>query len=134
MIRLLYLSQASPSRADDLESILKTARQKNPPLSITGVLVHGGGWYMQLIEGPERSVLKLYAQIIDDSRHTDPRVIHITPATEALFGEWSMGFVKRNPLEFDHVLALRARRLEAVNSSIFGDTLKDFARRLRQSS
>src|SRR3546814_4819685 len=37
----------SSSRTDDLESILKTARQKNPPLSITGVLVHGGGWYMR---------------------------------------------------------------------------------------
>ena len=134
MIRLLYLSQASPSSGEDLESILRTARQNNPPLSITGVLVHGGGWYMQLIEGPERSVLKLYAKIIDDSRHSDPRVIHITPATEALFGEWSMGFVKRNPLEFDHVIALRARRLEAVNASIFADTLRDFARRLRQSS
>src|SRR3546814_18075114 len=89
----------SSSRTDDLESILKTARQKNPPLSITGVLVHGGGWYMQLIEGPERSVLKLYAQIIDDRPHTVPRLIHITPATEALFGEWSMGFVKSNTLE-----------------------------------
>ena len=72
MIRLLYLSQANPSSADDLESILRTARQNNPPLSITGVLVHGGGWYMQLIEGPERSVLKLYAKIIDDSPGLTP--------------------------------------------------------------
>ncbi|HEY0975785.1 MAG TPA: BLUF domain-containing protein [Solimonas sp.] len=134
MLRLLYLSQARASSADDLDAILQTARQNNPPLSITGVLVHGGGWYMQLLEGPERSVLKLYARIIDDLRHADARVLHVTPANEAIFGEWSMGFVQRNPLEFDHVIALRARRLETVNASIFAETLKDFARRLRQQA
>lgn len=134
MIRLLYISQARPASPGDLESILQTARTHNPRLSITGVLVHGGGWYMQLLEGPEHSVLRLYARILDDPRHFDPRVIHVTPASEALFGEWSMGFVERNPLEFEHVLALRSRRLEAVNASIFSETLRDFTRRLRQDS
>jgi hypothetical protein len=133
MIRLLYLSQASPSGIGQLDSILKTARRENPPRSITGVLVFGGGWFMQLLEGPESSVFKLYARIIDDSRHSNPRVIHVTPASEAIFGEWSMGFVDRNPLEFEHVAALRARRLETVNAAMFAETLKEFARRLRDS-
>ncbi len=131
MIRLLYLSQAGPSGADQLEEILQTARQKNPPLHITGILVYGGGWFMQLLEGPESSVFKLYARIIDDRRHANPRVLHITPANEAIFGEWSMGFVNRNPLEFEYITALRARRLETVNASIFAETLREFARQLR---
>lgn len=134
MIRLLYLSQATPTSTDQLDEILQTARRNNPPLGITGILVSGGGWYMQLLEGPERSVLKLYSRILDDSRHTNPRILHITPATEALFGEWSMGFVNHDPLAFEHVSALRTRRLETVHTSIFAETLREFARRLRGSA
>lgn len=134
MIRLLYLSQASPAaaRSDSLDEILQTSRRNNASLGITGVLVSGGGWFMQLLEGPESAVLKLYARILDDRRHGSARVLHITPANEAIFGEWSMGFVRRNPLEFEHVTALRARRLETVNAAIFADALREFSRRLRE--
>ena len=133
MIRLLYLSQARLAADDELEDILGAARRNNPVLAVTGVLIYGGGWCMQLLEGPEHAVFRLYAKIIDDSRHTDPRVIHVTPASEAIFREWSMGLVRQNPLEFEHVAALKARRLETVNSSVFGETLKEFSRRLRAS-
>jgi hypothetical protein len=134
MIRLLYLSQFARPGADQLEAILGTARRNNPSQSITGVLVCGGGWFMQLLEGPESSVFKLYAKILEDTRHVNPRVIHITPANEKIFGEWSMGLVERNPLEFEHITALRARRLETVNVSLFAETLKDFSKRLRSST
>lgn len=131
MIRLLYLSQAANAAADQLEGILATARQNNPRLQITGVLVYGGGWFMQLLEGPEASVFKLYARIIDDRRHSNPRVLHVTPASEAIFGEWSMGFVDRDPLAFEHIAALRARRLETVNASMFAETLRQFTGALK---
>jgi len=131
MIRLLYLSQATNLSNTQIDSILESSRRNNNSLSITGVLVVGGGWIMQLLEGPEASVIKLYAMILDDPRHSNARIIHITPAAEKIFGEWSMGLVRRNPLEFEHITALRARRLETVNASMFAETLREFANRLR---
>jgi hypothetical protein len=132
LLRLLYLSQAVKAEDNDLESILRSARRNNPLLSVTGVLIHGGGWYMQLLEGPEPSVIRLYAQIIEDRRHADPRILHVTPASEVLFREWSMGLVRSNPLEFEHVTALKSKRLETVNASIFAETMKQFLKKLEQ--
>ena len=133
MIRLLYLSQATNLSSMHVDSILETSRRNNPQQSITGVLVVGGGWIMQLLEGPEAAVIRLYSKILDDSRHSNVRIIHITPAAEKIFGDWSMGFVRRNPLEFEHVASLRERRLETVNASMFAETLREFATRLRDS-
>jgi hypothetical protein len=134
LLRLLYLSQAVKPDDEDLEAILRSARRNNPPLSVTGVLIHGGGWFMQLLEGPEPSVIRLYAQIIDDRRHADPRILHVTPASEVLFREWSMGLVRSNPLEFEHVAALKSKRLETVNASIFAETMRQFLKKLEQQN
>ncbi len=61
MIRLLYCSQAKPEfNTDTLEEILLTSRKNNSAAGITGVLVHGGGMFMQTLEGPEQAVLRTY--------------------------------------------------------------------------
>jgi len=133
MIRLLYLSQASPGISDDeIQNILQVARSNNKALGITGVLVYGGGIFMQVLEGPEQAVLRLYVRILDDPRHTGGQIIHITPANEQIFQRWSMAIIKSDPLDFQHVAELRAHRLEAVNAKAFTAVMRAFTKTLAE--
>lgn len=132
MIRLLYMSHAAPNVSDkDVQDILACARQNNPVHSITGVLLHGGGLFMQILEGPEREVLRQYVKILDDQRHSDARIIHISPANSRLFEKWSMGSIDGDPLQFQHIFEMRTRRIEVIDAKEFAITMREFAKRLR---
>jgi hypothetical protein len=131
MIRLLYISNASSTTSDEqIQDILMTARRHNPANGITGVLIHGGGLFMQVLEGPEQKVLRQYVRILDDRRHDDARILHISPAHTRIFEQWSMGGIAGNPLQFQHVSQLLARRLEVVQAKTFTETMREFAHRL----
>jgi len=131
MIRLLYLSHAAQSISDEqVKDILQSSRRNNPALGITGVLVHGGGQFMQILEGPEHEVLRLYVKIMGDSRNSNCQIIHISPANERMFKEWSMGVIESDPMNFQHIMELRLRRLEAVRAKEFTAVMIEFLRRL----
>jgi hypothetical protein len=72
MIRILYLSQTAHNIADpQVQQILVSSRRNNPGLGLTGVLIYGFGLFMQVLEGPDNSVLRMYTKILDDKRHGD---------------------------------------------------------------
>lgn len=127
MIRLLYCSQVkSDFNEEILKEILLTSRENNRRNRITGVLVHGGGLFMQVLEGPEQNVLRTYMKILDDKRHTDSRIIHITPVKDRLFENWTMGVIEAEPLTFENVAKLRANRLESVHADVFSQVMREF--------
>ena len=131
MIRLLYISQATGVVSDEqVRDILQASRRNNPALGISGVLVHGGGLFMQILEGPEHAVLRMYVKIMDDKRNQNCRIIHISPAEERMFQQWSMGVIDSDPLEFQYVQELRAHRLEAGRAKAFTDAMREFLGRL----
>ena len=136
MIRLLYFSQATNVISDEeVQAILQVSRRNNLATGITGVLIHGGGLFMQVLEGPEQSVLKKYVKIIDDRRHTNCQIIHITPTNERIFEGWSMGAIKSDhPFEFEHILELRNQRKEVVRAKTFTDAMNGFLKRLKAVS
>lgn len=135
MIRLLYLSQCAPGISkDQVQDILHISKRNNAALGITGVLVHGGMLFMQVLEGPEYAVLRQYARILDDVRHGDCRIIHISPATARVFKDWSMGIIEADPLGFQHIADLRGRRLESVREGEFMATMQAFLRALGEQS
>ncbi|WP_291750686.1 BLUF domain-containing protein, partial [Limnobacter sp. UBA3510] len=127
MIRLLYCSQARSDFSEEvLKEILLTSRKNNSAAGITGVLVHGGGMFMQVLEGPEQTVLRTYMKILDDKRHTDSRIIQISPIKERMFDNWTMGVIEAEPLTFEHVAKLRANRLETLNADAFTQVIREF--------
>lgn len=135
MIRLLYCSQAkSDLNPEEVKQILLKSRKNNKPDEITGVLVHGGGLFVQLLEGPEQAVMRRYVKILDDKRHKDSRIIHITPAKERLFENWTMGIIERDPLEFEQIAKIRAHRLESVNAQAFARVMREFNDLLMQTT
>jgi len=102
LVRLLYASRLDTSRegADAIESILAQSRAKNPEQGITGVLCHGGGVFMQVLEGGRVPVNALYNRIAADKRHREVTLLHYEEIAERRFGNWTMGQVnlaKINP-------------------------------------
>lgn len=131
MIRLLYFSQATHVISEkQIVDILHSSRKNNAILDITGVLIHGGGLFMQVLEGREQAVIRLYAKMLDDRRHENCRIIYISPASERIFQGWSMGSIDCDPLEFQDVAALQANRLESVHAKEFKKIMREFCKKL----
>jgi len=90
----MYTSQAVvPFKKDDSEQLLLKSRANNKKVGITGLLLHHpNGTFIQLIEGEEQPLLKLFERIKTDKRHSALGVLfdHITESRA--FPEWSMGF------------------------------------------
>jgi hypothetical protein len=93
-IRLLYVSRAvGPQTSTLTASILSTARENNRANGITGVLCHGQGLYLQVLEGERSAVNARYARIVADRRHRDVEMLHLEEITERRYPEWFMAHV-----------------------------------------
>jgi hypothetical protein len=93
LVRLLYASRAVDPHPDVIESILAQSRQFNPSTGITGILVYGGGIFLQAIEGGREAVSELYGHIQKDARHKQVVLLHYEEISERRFGGWTMGQV-----------------------------------------
>lgn len=93
LVRLLYASRAVDASPAAIESILGSARQHNHETGITGILVYGGGVFMQGIEGGRQAISDLYGTIQRDARHQDVMLLHYEEILERRFGGWTMGLV-----------------------------------------
>ncbi len=73
---LIYVSEsARPMTADDLEELLEETRSRNDDCRITGMLLYKNGRFMQLLEGEEEDVVKIYRSIERDDRHKEVRML-----------------------------------------------------------
>ena len=93
LVRLLYASRAVDTSQPAVQAILDSARRHNQDSGVTGVLVYGGGVFMQAIEGGRQAVSDLYGTISRDPRHKDVALLHYEEIVERRFGSWTMGLV-----------------------------------------
>ena len=93
MIQLVYLSSTrwllTPG---DITSILESSLRNNARDNITGILLYRSGSVMQLLEGEEQLVHRLYEVIKCDERHHRITLLYDIPATLRDFPNWSMAF------------------------------------------
>jgi hypothetical protein len=133
--QLVYLSRASwPFSREEVETLIEGARPRNQALGITGLLLYGRGFFLQLLEGDAIHVGALFMKIGADTRHSDvlPVVMHYVP--ERLFPGWEMGLLTTDgdggrSRRLDDYIDAFVRR-HAVNLDHTGFTLKllrDFA-------
>lgn len=91
VFQLLYRSRAiRPLSEDEMYQLLGQSRRDNAAAQITGVLVHQGEWFVQLLEGPEAAVQGLYARIQLDARHTEVVTVAEAPGRPRCFAPWRM--------------------------------------------
>jgi len=92
LFQLVYRSTETRAMTEaDLRALLKNAREKNDRLGVTGLLLYAQGRFLQVLEGPESAVRRLYDTIEADPRHTGTEVLLTTRVAERTFPDWNMG-------------------------------------------
>ena len=115
--QLLYRSvQAYEMETSDMLKLLFDARAFNRENGITGLLLHHGGQFMQLIEGDQHEVQRLYRRIAEDSRHRDVVLEVNAPADQRLFPQWQMGYADAPEMDGLPALAGAESERDAMTS------------------
>lgn len=95
LIQLIYVSSALNLMTEsELLELLEEARVANEQHQITGMLVYQDGSVMQVLEGAEADVTRLYDNIQKDPRHTGIITLLQEPIEIRSFPEWSMAYRK----------------------------------------
>ncbi len=93
MFQLIYKSVAAAVPGEgELADILRVSRRRNRSGQVTGLLLAGGGHFLQALEGPLLAVNDTFARIEADSRHRDIKVIVRREVAMRDFGTWAMAF------------------------------------------
>ncbi len=90
MKQLIYHSQPFGFDEAMLHGILLQARRNNRRDGITGALVCRRNLYVQMIEGEQTAIDRLYSSIAADDRHTDVRLVHSDTVQQRMFPDWDM--------------------------------------------
>ena len=107
MIQISYISKATKAMSqDDLEEILRTSRENNARLGITGMLLYGNKTFVQILEGEEKAVNELVEKIKQDSRHADFQVLKKKTIDRREYADWSMDFKRVSGEDFQSVKGL----------------------------
>lgn len=97
LYRLAYISKnAIAGNNNDvkhqIEAILASAQKNNPKLDVSGALLYSGGYFCQIIEGPQANIEDLFETIQMDTRHNNITVLSFESIEERGFSAWSMAF------------------------------------------
>jgi hypothetical protein len=93
MIRVTYVSREAPGlTSDKLLALVSQCHRDNPDKGLTGMLLHGNGTFLQVLEGDDHVVDTLIGAIAADPRHIDMKIVRREPVTRRQFADWSMGF------------------------------------------
>ena len=91
--QLVYVSAASePMDEEELAELLAQSRERNARNDITGMLLYKDNRFIQLLEGHEEQVQKVYDSIRRDDRHHDLQLLWFRYAQFREFPDWTMGF------------------------------------------
>jgi len=120
LLRLIYTSRSNVQLDEaGLASLLEQSRSNNYDSGITGVLSFGHGFFLQVLEGPERFLISRYSKIIADPRHRDCEILEVSLTQDRLFPNWTMGFVgefKRGAAHYNELLDYRIIRDDATRT------------------
>ena len=91
--QLTYRLKASREiREADIHNILEASEKNNRQLGITGCLIFKAPFFIQILEGEQETVLKIYDSIEQDDRHEEVEILHQEECNERIFREWRMAF------------------------------------------
>lgn len=97
--RIVYISAQTVAFDDAaLAELLAVARKNNAELGISGMLLYHEGSFMQVLEGQQADVEKLYEKIAQDDRHDNTTVVLRGDVDERTFDEWAMGYLPTRSL------------------------------------
>jgi hypothetical protein len=99
VFQLIYRSRsliAPGQRKAGLGDVFTTARRNNRRLGVTGALMISDDAFVQVLEGDEAVVRKLYGTICEDARHQDVTLLRDEVVEDRRFGRWAMAQVAQD--------------------------------------
>ena len=129
LLQIIYTSHAAvPLDSRSLRELVADASRKNRAQGITGMLYCANGSYLQVLEGDEKAVLLLYADILRDRRHDEIHTVVIRPIEQADFPNWSMGLLDavEEPIDLTHVLNRKDDRVGVWNDAKWQSIVNTF--------
>jgi hypothetical protein len=98
LYHMVYQSHATaPFRQHELEQLLMQSRTSNTRNGITGLLLYSDGHILQVLEGQQAVVKRLFDRIEQDQRHYQVIKLADGPIQARNFSHWSMAFKTVNP-------------------------------------
>ena len=105
LVHCIYTSvEPAPLPPEEIDALLTHSRSSNSRRGITGILLHVGRTFFQVLEGPRDAVDELYAKILVDARHTRITRIIYEPIARRFFGEFSMNFASLSASELSEAI------------------------------
>ncbi|MDX1559605.1 MAG: BLUF domain-containing protein [Marinobacter sp.] len=134
LCRLIYFSSVSPDlQESDLDDILSESVIRNGQRGITGLLAYDQFNFMQVLEGEEEAVNKLYLSITADPRHQDVRLILYEQIEERQFNDWAMALAKLPEVPGKYINKLyggfRPQLFSAQDALIYFNFLRNYLKR-----
>ena len=102
-----YSFSQSEIRSSELKELLRRAREWNATHEITGLLIYRynkkfkRGNFLQIIEGPKKSISATWDRIAADNRHHTITVLEDGSFEDRNFSNWSMGMKNLNTEELE---------------------------------
>ena len=101
LVHCIYTSvQTHALGPEEIDDLIQRSRRNNQAHNISGVLLHIGRTFFQVLEGPPEKVKTLYRSILDDPRHTRIVQIIYEPIAKRYFGQSTMSLATLSPREF----------------------------------
>ena len=129
LYHLTYRSIAIPEiTTEQIEEILRTARNFNSKNDLTGCLVFSKGYFIQLLEGSKDTIKELMDHIDRDKKHTDIDILSEGEVEKRIFDSWDMAYLKPSEkMQSDKAIKIKKTLLELTDATVQPDfTFKVF--------
>ena len=100
--RVVYVSEKTDVSDTTLKDIIASSKKNNPDEDVTGCLLSGSNSFLQLLEGPEDFIDRLYSKISTDNRHENVITLCDEKIDERLFLSWSMKLAPFENMEWSN--------------------------------
>jgi hypothetical protein len=115
LCRLLYVSRSllegiEPQQLAQLSALVEGSARRNALAGVTGSLLFDQGHFVQVLEGPEDAVERVFEAICCDFRHADVALVDFAHVRERLFGRWSMALLREgvvSPIDASEIPEIR---------------------------
>ena len=94
LYQLIYISKAKVQfTKEELDTLVIKASHFNKEKSITGALIFGKGYFLQILEGKKPTIKILFEKIKSDPRHKHILELHFSSAEKRVFPDWNMALL-----------------------------------------
>ena len=100
--RVVFVSEKTDVSDTTLKDIIASSKKNNPEEDVTGCLLSGSNTFLQLLEGPEDFIDRLYSKISTDNRHENVITLCDEKIDERLFLSWSMKLAPFENMEWSN--------------------------------